>query len=76
MISYLQTEDFAEREAREKFDLQKPGEKVVVIPRTEEEIKLLEAQSDQNDLNPDRAEKLSGRQTSNLKKWWNYFFAN
>ena len=31
MIKYLRSDDFVEREARQKLNLQKPGEKVVLI---------------------------------------------
>lgn len=66
-ISYFESKDYQEKEAKDKLNLQNPEENVVVIKPgltkktegTQEEI------SDQNKVIV---------QTSNLQKWWNYFF--
>lgn len=60
LIEYLQTDSFKEREARLKLDLQKPGEKVVVISMPETDL-----------INKEKQEK-----KNNLNKWWRYFFGN
>lgn len=64
-IEYLNTEAFLEQEARLKFDLQKPGESVLVIPEG------VEAEG----INKEDGQKDSkNKKESNFMKWWNYFF--
>lgn len=64
-LSYLNTDDFLEEEAREKFNLQKSGESVMVVPGSggapEENQEVTVA---------------GGARTEqkNPAKWWNYFF--
>jgi len=66
-INYLNTESFLEEEARLKFDLQKPGESVLIIPEEnlEETAKKTE-------------DKKGSRESfwGNFPKWRNYFFNN
>lgn len=61
LIEYLQTESFKEREARLRLNLQKLGEKVIVIspPEVSEIVKKKEKEKETNFL-----------------KWWKYFFEN
>ncbi len=64
-LDFLSTDDFLEQEARLKFNLQKPGESVVIVPganaaRENGEGKNAAASEDKNLSNP--------------QKWWNYFF--
>ncbi|MFH1225670.1 MAG: septum formation initiator family protein [bacterium] len=66
LISYLQTDFFAEQEARLKLGLQKPGEKVVIIPSNEADIKPALAISEEGEYNE--------KALSNPRKWWLYFF--
>ena len=61
MIKYFQSEEYVEREAREKLNLQKPGEKVVIVP---EENGLRGAVMGDGD----EMEK------HNWEKWIDYFF--
>lgn len=66
-ISYYQTSEFQERVAKEKLNLQKPDEQVVVVkpsPYYEEIEKNL------NDVPEQKPEE----NMPNYKKWWNYFF--
>lgn len=60
LIKYFNTEDYQEKQAREKFNLKKEGEFVVGLPEgsTQDEDNIL-AES----------------QLSNAKKWFSYFFA-
>lgn len=58
-IVYFQSDSYKEKMLRAKLNLQKPGEKVVVIPPEPEVTKVPEAQP----------EKLT-----NPQKWWRYFF--
>lgn len=60
LVKYFNTPEYKEREAREKLNLKKPGEEVVVLPK-ESESKVLNA---------------SVEQKSNPQKWIDYFFNN
>lgn len=71
LIAYLKTDSFKEREARRKLDYQKPGEKVLLIPRSEAEKLRL-------DISPSQAEEKPKSKIqifSNWKAWWEYMFA-
>ena len=63
MIKYLRSEEFVEREARQKLNLQKPGEKVVIVP---EEENLMAGVGGDEDM----------RERRNWELWLNYFFEN
>lgn len=69
MIDYFKTEDFQEKEAKEKLSVQKEGEKVLLVNGDRK-----------ND--PKGEEKSAGGKPpqqddrTNLRKWWDYFFAN
>jgi cell division protein FtsB len=60
LIKYFNTPEYAERQAREKLNLKKEGEHVVVLPRDEEETGNVAG------VNSD--------QRNNPKKWFDYFF--
>ena len=61
LIKYLDTPEFKEKEAREKLNLKRPGEEVVVLPGEDEVAGLVAgAQSGENKPNP--------------TKWYEYFF--
>ncbi len=63
LIEYFQTESYAERQAREKLNLQKGGERAVIISENvSEEVSLERARQEER--------------KSNLKKWWDFFFAH
>ncbi|MFA5412977.1 MAG: septum formation initiator family protein [Patescibacteria group bacterium] len=64
-LDFLNTDAFLEQEARLKFNLQKPGESVVIIPGAGGERELGE-----NAAGMEGENKI----LSNPKKWWNYFF--
>ena len=72
LLNYFDSNEFVEKEARSKMNLQKPGEKVVII-------------SDQGNFLPNQAgstatQDLIGANgqrvatAGNSEKWWNYFF--
>ncbi len=61
LITYLQSAEFKEKEARLKFNLKKPDEKVVVLPGQEISETIL-------------SETTSALNIPNWQKWWNYFF--
>jgi cell division protein FtsB len=58
LVNYLNTPQYKEKEAREKLNLQKPGEVVVSLPQDQ----------------PATASATTTVQTSNPKKWFDYFF--
>jgi cell division protein FtsB len=60
LIKYLDTPEYKEQEAREKLNLKKPGEEVVVLPQDTDAGQVASAQAAHNESNP--------------KKWFNYFF--
>jgi cell division protein FtsB len=60
LIKYLDTPEYKEREAREKLNLKKPGEEVVVLPESANDGQIASAQTETR---------------SNPEKWFNYFFS-
>lgn len=63
LIQYLNSDFFMEQEARLKLGLQKPGEKVIVIP----------SQTVDN-LADIQKKEYNNQELSNPQKWWKYFF--
>jgi cell division protein FtsB len=61
LIQYLNTPEYTERQAREKLNLKKDGEHVVVLPSDED--------------NQDGATQ-TNNSDSNPKKWFDYFFGD
>jgi cell division protein FtsB len=69
-ISYLESRDYKEKEAKDKLNLQNPEENLVVIKPSPAENKvesLIAEKSGTPQLPP-------SDQRDNYKKWWNYFF--
>lgn len=66
LMEYFQEGSYLEKEARLKLNLKKPGEKVVVISQTAgaEVDKRIVAET----------ESEASNETTNLWKWWEYFF--
>ena len=58
---YYQSQDFVEEEARNKLNMAKPGETIVILPPNLEEILGKQKQSSSPFL-------------PNWKKWWKLFF--
>jgi cell division protein FtsB len=69
-IAYLGSDDYKQKEAKDKLNLQSPGENVVIIKKNaaKEDVPQ-EKQAD-----PIGSPKNEAEATSNPKKWWNYFF--
>jgi len=66
-ISYFATQEFQERAAKEKLNLQKPNEKVAIVkPSVSREI--IEENSADN-IEEDKKEEIT-----NYLKWYNQFF--
>lgn len=66
-IAYFETSEFQERVAKEKLNLQKPDEQVVVVKPG---VKSEETESTQEIAQIDEMEQ----KTPNYQKWWNLFF--
>jgi cell division protein FtsB len=67
-IDAYQGEFFVEQEARTKFNMKKPGEKVVVIPTAESDLVEQHNSKDNNN-------EIKPISQSNILAWWEYFFA-
>jgi cell division protein FtsB len=66
-IAYLESRDYQEREAKDKLNLQNPGENVVVIKPgvAKEPVPQVENENLTQPMPPN---------VSNPQKWWRYFF--
>jgi len=64
LIDYFASNEYIEKEAREKLNLAQPGEKVIIIQPSDET----------NETSNNSASKL--KTSSSPAYWWNYFFAN
>lgn len=62
LIDYFKTDNFAEKEARIKLGMKKADEKVFII------------KNDPSDENTNLTDENQNNKTSNLGKWWQYFF--
>jgi cell division protein DivIC len=65
LISYFQTDEFKEKEAKDKLNLVKKGEKVILIK--EREVKR------DKEVEEEKPEILVNR--PNYYYWWHYFFS-
>ena len=66
LIHYFSSETYQEEQAKSKLGLMKPGESVIVMPETEEEISVLPEE--------ETVATVYNEETSNPQKWWDYFF--
>lgn len=67
-IVYFQTQEFQEREAKEKLNFQKAGEQVVVVRPSP----FQEAESER--VNEKKENPPAKEERPNYEKWWNHFF--
>ncbi|MBD3299872.1 MAG: hypothetical protein GF347_00805 [Candidatus Moranbacteria bacterium] len=72
LIEYYKTIGYSEKEAREKLNVKKEGEKVVMI-KSEEKKKESAEQKTANNIN-ENFEKNFNNNMPNPIKWWDYFF--
>lgn len=68
-IAYLQTQEFKEREAKEKLNLKKPDEAVVIIKPS------VQGDETSRDADVSPAKEPEKPELSNRMKWWNHFFS-
>lgn len=69
MMEYYNTLSYKEKEARLKLNLQKPGEKTILVDPSNEEAAKSEIKME---IKKEAENSLKGE--TNIKKWWNYFF--
>ncbi len=69
LISYLSSTDFEEKEAREKLNLQKSDEKMIVFRRDA-------IQNDARGKSDAPVQVQSEDNSPNWQKWWKYFFGS
>jgi len=67
-IDYFGSQEYIEREAKDKLNLQSPGENVVVIKPSQAKEVLVHSE----EQTPKESPILDAR--PNLRKWWDYFF--
>jgi len=65
LSEYLKTDDFKEKEAKEKLSLVKEGEKVIIVKKDEIEKEISEATQNKPEVKIERP---------NYYYWWHYFF--
>jgi len=70
LIDYLGSQDSLEKEAREKLNLKKEGESVLMVPETELAKELSDSSNQKSTVSSE--EKLTAE--NNLIKWWKFFF--
>ncbi|MEA1936594.1 MAG: septum formation initiator family protein [Patescibacteria group bacterium] len=63
LVEYCKTSEYKETQARERFNLGKEGENLVV---------MIEAGDSDNEIE-EKAD--NSKELPNYKRWWNYFFA-
>jgi len=64
LLDYFASESYKEREMRLRLNMQREGEKAIIISREPDKSKEVVSGSENRE-----AEKFS-----NVRKWWNYFF--
>jgi len=75
MIDYLSSQSFLEKEAREKLNMKKPGEEVVIIePSKEVSTSASSFLGGGNPENQTSSPVSASISESNFVKWWKYFF--
>ncbi|MFA7286558.1 MAG: septum formation initiator family protein [Patescibacteria group bacterium] len=61
LLSYVQTDTYTEEQARVRFNLAKPGEKLFILPQEGEELAA-------------GGEEPATESGSLIAKWWRFFF--
>lgn len=72
LIEFFKTENFLEQEAREKLNLKKGGESVVVVPQAADIIVSTSSQNE--DIKMETDEEETKKEESHLIQWWKYLF--
>lgn len=64
LLEYFSSQEFIEKEARQKLNLAKPNEKVVIITQGEPQV-----------LTEDKTKKQLEKLPASPQLWWQYFFS-
>ncbi len=72
VLEYMQSDQFAEKEARTKLNYKKPGESVVVIEGSPSDVKVTTTSPFDIPPEPPQAQELKA--TVYFNKWLDYFF--
>lgn len=75
MLSYLESEQFLEEQARLNFGLKKEGEEVAVVKNDAEIKKTGPTKPDDVLFNIPGLKDFPGKRDGNLSKWYDYFFS-
>jgi cell division protein FtsB len=68
LIGYLSSTEFQVKEAREKLNLQKSDEKMIVLQKD------IAPSDNRNEDDPDNLQVSPEDKSPNWKKWWEHFF--
>ena len=74
MITYFQSLDFVEQEARTKLNFRKPGENIIIVAGSVENADGQVVNNSEINLNTEANQLINSK--SNPQKWLEYFFAN
>lgn len=74
LLTYVKTDNFIEQEAREKLNLAKEGENLILFP--DGDVAGTQAEKISENMTIESAPSLSNqpKKKSNIVKWWQYFF--
>lgn len=75
-VSYLESDQFAEEQARLNLNLKKSGEELTVIKPAISGVKILASTTEGNSIFniPGYNKEETQKELSNPRKWFNYFF--
>ncbi|MFH0852657.1 MAG: septum formation initiator family protein [bacterium] len=75
MIDYLGSQDFLEKQAREKLNMKREGEQVVIVePAKEAATTSFEFAAMGGGGGTQENAEIEEQRESNFAKWWKYFF--
>ncbi len=74
MFDYLGSPEFLEKEAREKLNMKRQGEEVVIVEPEKEQATTTGMSLDLNLPSAEQIFANGKKEDSNFMKWWKYFF--
>ena len=76
IIDYLNSQNFLEKEAREKLNMKKEGEEVVIVEPVKQD-NITSSETDIQETQPPLQQNVDSsaiQPESNIIRWWRYFF--
>ena len=70
MLSYFDSQAYLEKEAKDKLNLKKEGESVVIVPEAPTDQSIV---VEENKLE-ETTQAIEPANENNLIKWWKFFF--